>query len=243
MILLEFFFFLTRALKTPWWTGLVLCALFRACSDYFFHTSTPSPFCFIIPHSPRRGQQKRHPAMAGVLGIVGYFRETFSAAHVRYPLDEHERLGCRLGRPLGQVPAAPSHGLCRSAGKLPSQSRRSRASVSAAASVGRWATSHRDVAAPKGEPSRQLTRGLQKAKSRLPLWGRCPRRGRRGLRAATFLVRRRPGKTLRCFPSFLSCAARHKGKAVGLCPFSPAGSVGAERCPPGTSAPQPFEKG
>ena len=38
MILLEFFFFLTRALKTPWWTGLVLCALFRACSDYFFHT-------------------------------------------------------------------------------------------------------------------------------------------------------------------------------------------------------------
>ena len=28
-----------------------------------------------------------------------------------------------------------------------------RASVSAAASVGRWATSHRDVAAPKGEPS------------------------------------------------------------------------------------------
>ena len=26
-------------------------------------------------------------------------------------------------------------------------------------------------APPKGEPSRQLTRGLQKAKSRLPLWG------------------------------------------------------------------------
>ena len=69
-----------------------------------------------------------------------------------------------------------------------------RASVSAAASVGRWATSHRDVAAPKGEPSRQLTRGLQKAKSHLPLWGRCPRRGRRGLREATFLVPHRPGK-------------------------------------------------
>ena len=31
-------------------------------------------------------------------------------------------------------------------------------------------------APPKGEPSRQLTRGLQKAKSRLPLWGRCPPR-------------------------------------------------------------------
>ena len=71
----------------------------------------------------------------------------------------------RLSRPVAPRPL--SHG-CR------------RASVSAAASVGRWATSHRDVAAPKGEPSRQLTRGLQKAKSRLPLWGRCPRRGRRG---------------------------------------------------------------
>ena len=32
----------------------------------------------------------------------------------------------------------------------PSQSRLRRASVSAAASVGRWATSHRDVAAPEG---------------------------------------------------------------------------------------------
>ena len=68
----------------------------------------------------------------------------------------------------GEVSAAPSHGLCRSAGGLPSQSP-SGDSVSAAASVGRWATSHRDVAAPRGG-----------AKSRLPLWGRCPRRGRRG---------------------------------------------------------------
>ena len=61
----------------------------------------------------------------------------------------------------GEVSAAPSHGLCRSAGGLPSQSP-SGDSVSAAASVGRWATSHRDVAAPRG-----------RAKSRLPLWGRC----------------------------------------------------------------------
>ena len=53
---------------------------------------------------------------------------------------------------VGKVPAAPSHGLCGSAGGLPSQSP-SGDSVSAAASVGRWATSHRDVAAPKGEPS------------------------------------------------------------------------------------------
>ena len=50
-----------------------------------------------------------------------------------------------------------------------------RASVSAAASVGRWATSHRDIAAPKGEPSRCATKSLQKAKSRLPLWGRWTR--------------------------------------------------------------------
>ena len=53
----------------------------------------------------------------------------------------------------------------------PSQSRLRRASVSAAASVGRWATSHRDVAAPKGEPSRCATGSLQKGQSRLPLWG------------------------------------------------------------------------
>ena len=59
----------------------------------------------------------------------------------------------------GKLPAAPSHGLCGSAGGLPSQSPNGD-SVSAAASVGRWATSHRDVAAPEGG-----------AKSRLPLWG------------------------------------------------------------------------
>ena len=62
----------------------------------------------------------------------------------------------RLSRPVAPCPL--SHG-CR------------RASVSAAASVGRWATSHRDVAAPKGEPSRCATKSLQKAKSCLPLWG------------------------------------------------------------------------
>ena len=52
-----------------------------------------------------------------------------------------------------------------------SASGRRPAPTDAAAETGRWATSHRDVAAPRGEPSRQLTRGLQKAKSRLPLWG------------------------------------------------------------------------
>ena len=50
MILLEFFFFLTRALKTPWWMGLVLCALFRACSDYFFHTNSSGTSRWACPN-------------------------------------------------------------------------------------------------------------------------------------------------------------------------------------------------
>ena len=133
----------------------------------FYHTTLP-----------RRGQQKRHPAMAGVLGIVGYFRGIFSAAHVRYPLDEHERLACRLGRPLGQVPAAPSHGLCRSAGKLPSQSRLRRAS------------------SPEG-----------RAKSRLPLWGRCPpREGGEGTPLARGPAFGKP-------PSWHSTVRERRGKA------------------------------
>ena len=91
----------------------------------------------------------------------------------RSALDRAGRRECPpVGGGEGKVLAAPSHGLCRSAGELPSQS-------------------------PNGASS---PRGG--AKSRLPLWGRCPRRGRRGLREATFLVRHRPGKTLRCFPSF-----------------------------------------
>ena len=45
----------------------------------------------------------------------------------------------------------------------------------AAAETGRWATSHRDVAAPEGEPSRCAAESLQKAKSRLPPWGRWTR--------------------------------------------------------------------
>ena len=57
----------------------------------------------------------------------------------------------RFSRPVAPRPL--SHG-CR------------RASVSAAASVGRWATSHRDVAAPKGEPSLASPLG-----GGAPLWG------------------------------------------------------------------------
>ena len=94
----------------------------------------------------------------------------------------------RLSRPVAPRPL--SHG-CR------------RASISAAASVGRWATSHRDVAAPKGEPSlaspfggrwcpvgtvqRLVSAAASVGDGRSPLGcitraGRreCPRRGRRG---------------------------------------------------------------
>ena len=60
----------------------------------------------------------------------------------RLPLADSTRGGSRETPRLSRTvaPRPLSHG-CR------------RASVSAAASVGRWATSHRDVAAPKGEPS------------------------------------------------------------------------------------------
>ena len=45
-----------------------------------------------------------------------------------------------------------------------------------------------------------------------PPLGEVPSKGgRRGLRAATFLVPHRPGKTLRCFPSFFQANA-HKVK-------------------------------
>ena len=78
---------------------------------------------------------------------------------------------------------------------------------------GRWGScplSHgcRRASSPKGG-----------AKSRLPLWGRCPRRGRRGLREAIFSVRYRPGKKKRFAVSLaFFLAAAHKGKVVGRCP-------------------------
>ena len=70
---------------------------------------------------------------------------------------------------LGQLLVGPlSHGCAVPASRLPprvlSASGRRPAPTDAAAETGRWATSHRDVAAPKGG-----------AKSRLPLWGRWTR--------------------------------------------------------------------
>ena len=59
---------------------------------------------------------------------------------------------------LGQLGVGPlSHGCAVPASRLPprvlSASGRRPAPTDAAAETGRWATSHRDVAAPKGEPS------------------------------------------------------------------------------------------
>ena len=72
-----------------------------------------------------------------------------------------------LSPALGQLGVGPlSHGCAVPASRLPprvlSASGRRPAPTDAAAETGRWATSHRDVVAPKGG-----------AKSRLPLWGRC----------------------------------------------------------------------
>ena len=140
--------------------------------------------------------------------------------------DTSTKRGCPLffgGCPLSRLtaPAAPRMGCVEALAGCPLSHGCRRASVSAAASVGRWATSHRDVAAPKGEPSMCATKSLRKAKSRLPLWGRWTRVSEDGggqvpasqpsFREAPFSALRRPGKALRCFPSF-SLADAHKVK-------------------------------
>ena len=77
-------------------------------------------------------------------------------------------------------------GAAGEAGSLPSQSPNG-ASVSAAASgaVCQWQTSSTDRRGSGDRPLGNVPPGRSgpkgRAKSRLPLWGRCPRRGRRGL--------------------------------------------------------------
>ena len=85
----------------------------------------------------------------------------------------------------GKLPAAPSHGLCGSAGGLPSQSR----------------------LPPCQLPRRGSQVGTQpevcrKPSLASPFGGGAPAGGGEGE------ALRRPGKALRCFPSFLTCAAR-----------------------------------
>ena len=95
----------------------------------------------------------------------------------------------------GKLPAAPSHGLCGSAGGLPSQSPNGDSSPEGGAKSrlplwGRWTRVSEDgegklPAAPShglcgsaGELPSQSPSGDSspegRAKSRLPLWGRCP---------------------------------------------------------------------
>ena len=68
----------------------------------------------------------------------------------------------------GQLGVGPlSHGYAAPASRLPprvlSASGRRPAPTDAAAETGRWATSPRDVAAPKGEPSMCAAKSLRKA--------------------------------------------------------------------------------
>ena len=83
---------------------------------------------------------------------------------------------------VGKVLTAPAHGLRGSAGGGP------------------LSHGYRRASSPKGG-----------AKPRLPLWGRCPRRGRRGQGAT---VREKRFAVSLAF--FL--AAAYKGKVVGRCP-------------------------
>ena len=71
--------------------------------------------------------------------------------------------GTRLGRGDRKARRKPPwHRRCHQGSRLPprvlSASGRRPAPTDAAAETGRWATSHRDVAAPKGEPSRCATK-------------------------------------------------------------------------------------
>ena len=98
------------------------------------------------------------------------------------PLGE---VSCQRHDGEGKVLATPSHGLCRSAGELPSQS-------------------------PSGDSSPE-----GRAKSRLPLWGRCPPVG--GGEGNCPTVRERRGKAPVSL-AFSHALRAYKGKVVGLCP-------------------------
>ena len=90
---------------------------------------------------------------------VKFFDETFFQKSFDLALDLSGRQPeKKLGKQRSVFPGrwgtkkVASRKLGSKASGVPSQSPNG-ASVSAAASVGRWATSHRDVAAPEGEPS------------------------------------------------------------------------------------------
>ena len=88
----------------------------------------------------------------------------------------HQEASARARRRLLKKPSPPSlGGHSRLPARVMQPSGLRPSPTDAAAETGRWATSHRDVAAPEGEPSRCAAESLQKAKSRLPPWGRWTR--------------------------------------------------------------------
>ena len=130
----------------------------------------------------------------------------------------------------GKLPAAPSHGLCGSAGGLPSQSR-----LPPCQRLGcRLGRPLGNVPPGRSGPRRGSQVGTQpevcrKPSLASPFGGGAPAGGGEGSpppartcagllmstsgaschgRELTAEALRRPGKALRCFPSFLTCAAR-----------------------------------
>ena len=117
---------------------------------------------FGIYYSTARGFCKKHPLSPAKrekslkkTSLFPFTRQKLPGGGVpsQPSLGGHSRLPARVMQPSGLRPSP----------------------TDAAAETGRWATSHRDVAAPEGEPSRCAAESLQKAKSRLPPWGRWTR--------------------------------------------------------------------
>ena len=139
-----------------------------------------------------------------------------------------------LSSALGQLGVGPLSRLTAPASRLPprvlSASGRRPAPTDAAAETGRWATSHRDVAAPEGEPSRCAAESLQKAKSRLPPWGRWTRvsedgEGKLPASPSAPVAIALTGASAPVAGFFWLTPIKGKVKVVGRCPFSPAASV------------------
>ena len=94
---MNFFFFLTRALKTPWLAGLVLCAFFRARLDHFFHTTLSEKNKrlikqrYVILHLLHRGAHGFEQKFIQAAGVPVF--PEHSIAQVVEALDDYAVLG------------------------------------------------------------------------------------------------------------------------------------------------------
>ena len=94
---MNFFFFLTRALKTPWLAGLVLCAFFRARLDHFFHTTLSEKNKrlikqrYVILHLLHRGAHGFEQKFIQAAGVPVF--PEHSIAQVVKALDDYAVLG------------------------------------------------------------------------------------------------------------------------------------------------------